>query len=424
MQFSDFSIDALRASPKIAALPGDYKAEYHAFSLHENSHKTPVILLGGAFQNFTSFRDEVELLHSTHPVIMIDLPSQGNNNQLAPELDLPDYAHLLNEFCIQQELPRVILIGISYGSAMSTLFASAYPEKAESLLLSGITCFRRESLLTLLDDGLGLLSEGNMKAFAASAVCNLINHCQLHNTGVSPIYRRMLYRQIARMSHNEQQRYIQNTERLLNFEGFTGFPECPTLIATGEYDNFTLPSENAAVARQCKQAVFAIIHNADHLAQYERKEASSTLFHQFLQNASIDNIPGVTVYSPEAYDPADQRLQTRHRPLEQPFTLHDRQTGKQHSVLINNINFAGCDLEQIQVDLALTETSDQLYLELPETGHCYLVRIMGRDRKNLRCLIIQHDLKAADALLNCLNNHALIFCEEEAGNNKPDEQLA
>lgn len=412
MQFSSFSASELRASPKIQMLDR-YKVEYQAFSLPENSHKTPVVFLGGAFQSFSSFRSEVELVYTTHPVILADFPSQGSNDQLAPELDLEDYGNLIADFLDLNAIDKVIVLGISYGSAMATLFAASHPERIDRLLLSGITCFRRESLITLLEDSLQMMAQGNMQAFATTAVCNLINHNRLQETEVSPTYRKVMYRQIARLNKNEQARYAQNTERLLRFPGFNKFPKCPTLIATGEFDNFTLPSENAAVARQCAAATFAVIHNADHLAQFERKEAASTLFHNYMCGTPVGDVEGVTIYNPLAYDPADQRLQSRQRPLEQPYTLRDKHTGKEHTVRIQNINFAGCELELVHADLSLNESCSELFLSLPETGNDYHVRIMERDKRLLRCLIIQRELKAADTLLTYLKDHLLMVRDNE-----------
>lgn len=426
MQFLSFSASDLRTPPHTEQL-GQYRVEYKAYCLPENRQKTPVVFLGGAFQSFTSFRNEVELVHTTNPVILIDLPSQGSNEQLAPELSLNDYGQLIADFFDQKDIQKVILLGISYGSAMATLFAAEHPQRIERLLLSGITCFRRESLITLLEDSLSLLADGNMKSFATTAVCNLINHNRLQETEVSPTYRKAMYRQIARLNENEQQRYAQNTQRLLDFPGFDHFPSCPTLIATGEFDNFTLPSENAAVARQCKSATFAVIHNADHLAQFERKEAACSLFHNYMLGEDIGNIDGVSVYNPLAYDPADQRLQDRQRPLEQPFELKDLESGQNYTVRIRNLNFAGCELELVTADLALNENCQSLYLNLPETGNDYHVRIMDRNKRSLRCLIIQRNLKAADALLTYLKEHLLMVREQPSGSideSLIDSQLA
>lgn len=411
MQFFPLSSDSLRSTPHsdLVSFNGkEYKVEYLAFSAPENLGKTPVVFLGGAFQSFISFKNEVELVYGTHPVVLLDLPSQGANNQLTPELKLEDYAELIELFCQAQDLSKMMMLGISYGSAMATLFATAYPYRIERLLLSGITCFRRQSLITLLEDSLEQLAQGKMQEFGTTAVCNLLNHSRFKETGVGATHRRLLFRQISRLSENEQARYAQNTQRLLDFEGFKIFPTCPTLIATGEFDNFTLPSENAAVALQCKNATFALIGNADHLSQMERKDEASALFHSFMCSKPLTNIPGIKVHNPAHFIELDNRLQDRFRPLEQPYTLRDLNSGKEHIVRIHNINFAGLELELTQADFGLTEANTELYLELPETQHSYHIRILERQGKTLRALIIQRSLKGADALMDYLENYLLM----------------
>ena len=408
MKFSTYSPAELKKPAKIQK-SGDYRVEFLAFATPENVHKTPVMFLGGAFQSFSSFRNEVEMVLGHCPVILADMPSQGSNDQLAPELEMDDFADLIAGFLTAQNVDKVKLMGVSYGSAMATVFASRYPHTIEKLLLSGITCFRRDSLITLLEDSLELLDGGDMEAFATSAVCSLINHNRIEDTQISNTYRRLLWRQIARLDSNERQRYAQNTRRLLRFKGFDSFPECETLIATGEYDNFTLPQENAAVARQCRNARLAIIHNADHLAQFEQKIASNELVLRFMTGQDIHGLDGIELFDPQGYDFANQRLQPRHRPLEQPYRLFDRATGKEHTVRIEDINFTGCALELNTVDLSLTEETATLFLEIPETGFEYHVRILGREKKHVRCLIMQREMAAAEALIRYLSEHFLLL---------------
>jgi pimeloyl-ACP methyl ester carboxylesterase len=423
MQFANYSPAALKQAPNIQMI-GDYKVEFVAYESEGNMDKSPVMFLGGAFQSFSSFRNEVEQMLEHCPVILADFPSQGGNDQLAPELDMEDFADLIAGFLTSQGVSKVQLMGVSYGSAMATLFASAYPQMIDRLLISGITCFRRESLITLLEDSLKLLDNGDMDAFATTAVCNLINHNRMEDTQIGATYRRLLFRQIARLNDNERQRYAQNTRRLLRFQGFKSFPTCETLIATGEFDNFTLPQENAAVARQCVNGKFAVIRNADHLAQFEQKSASMEVVCRFMSGQSLEGIQGVDLYDPQAYDFANQRLQARLRPMEQPYSLHDKATGKEHTVRITNINFSGCEIEQINVDMTLNESSDQLWLEIPETGHTYHVRVLGKDKKSLRCLLMQREMKGAEALLNYLQDHLLMVREDQPTVEEVAGQLA
>lgn len=411
MQYSLLTQNSLREAPNTTTLiyqGREYLVEHLSFCAPENQGKTPVVFLGGAFQSFVSFKSEVELVYGTHPVVLLDLPSQGANQQLAPELKLEDYAELIELFCQTYSLDKLMMLGISYGSAMAMLFSTAYPARLERLLLSGITCFRRASLITLLEDSLEQLALGNMQAFATTAVCNLFNHSRFNETEAnSTALRRLLFRQISRLNDNERARYDQNTRRLLNFPGFKQFPACPTLIATGEYDNFTLPSENAAVAMQCKNATFALIKKADHLSQMERQVEASTLFHGFMCAKPLHNIAGIDVLDPTTFS-ADQRMQDRLRPLEQPYILRNMISNTEHTVRIRNINFEGLELELIDAEFNINGSAKDLHLEIPETGHSYHIRVLERHGKSVRALIIQRDLKAADALVDYLENYFLL----------------
>ncbi|HCM06698.1 MAG TPA: alpha/beta hydrolase [Oceanospirillales bacterium] len=398
MQFSTFEPNSLKQAPCIQMI-GRYKLEYQVFSKPENSHLTPVVFLGGAFQSFTSFRCEVELVHQTHPVILLDLPSQGSNDQLVPELDLTDFSALLKGFFEAQGIEKVMMVGISYGSAMATLFAAEYPSFVERLLVSGITCFRRETLVTLLEDSLNLLAKGEMKAFAATAVSNLINHNRMQETEVGKTYRRLLYRQIARLNSNEQLRYAQNTQRLLSFSGFTKFPSCPTLVATGEYDNFTLPEENAAFAANCIDAEFAVIEDADHLSQFERREVTSELFYRFIKAENITDIKGAHLHVASSYYAQERRLQPRLVLEDDKAILFDTETKLEHEIKIVDINFSGCQISLNHNNLTLSESSKNLQLQIAGMKNSFHVRIVERNQKHLRCILIQRDVKAADELI-------------------------
>jgi len=402
MQFSTFEPNSLKQAPSIQMI-GRYKLEFHLFSQPENVGKTPVVFLGGAFQSFTSFKSEVELVYQTHPVILLDLPSQGSNDQLAPELDLKDFSSLLKGFFEVQGVEQVIMVGISYGSAMATLFAAEYPNFVQRLLVSGITCFRRDTLVLLLEDSLNLLAQGELKAFAATAVSNLINHNRMQETEVGKTYRRLLYRQVARLNDNEQKRYAQNTQRLLRFDGFTKFPTCPTLVATGEFDNFTLPEENAAFAASCADAQFAVIEDADHLSQFERRDITSDLFYRFILDQSIEGIAGTRLFQ-DSYFSQERRLQPRLTLENDKAILVDETTGIEHDIRIVDINFSGCQINLNHSDLTLSESSKGLQLQVNGMKHHFHVRIIERNQKNLRCILIQRDFKAADELIELLES--------------------
>lgn len=93
MQYIEYDRHAIKTPPSSLWLEG-WRVDYLAFSSPENAHKPPLMVVGGAFQNFTSYKYSVERIYQDFPVILIDLPSLGNNDQLGPELGMEELAEL------------------------------------------------------------------------------------------------------------------------------------------------------------------------------------------------------------------------------------------------------------------------------------------------------------------------------------------
>lgn len=337
---TDYCAAQLNDAPQVLHL-GELRLHYQAYAQRSHDPRPPVLLLGGAFQSFRSFAAEVSELLSEHPVILLDLPSQGSNLQLVPDLSLEQLADLIADFAEELDLPPLMPIGLSYGSALAALFAARHPSRCARVLLAGITAFGRPGARLLLQEGLALLAEGRSEAFAHGALTGLLNPLRLEQTGVAPVFRKALLRQIQRLSAADIERYRQNSQRLLDFQGFQQHPSCPTLVLAGEYDHFTQPWEHAHFAAACVQASCALIHNADHLAQFEQRDACSSLYSPFLRGEALPSrSPGSSLLS----NPQLLQLEKRHEPRLPPS---QRQARLQHvdggewMVDINELGFFG-----------------------------------------------------------------------------------
>ncbi len=61
-------------------------------------------------------------------------------------------------------------------------------------------------------------------------------------------------------------------------------PQCKVLVACGNMTVLTLPHENANFALQCPDMEFAMIANADHVPQLQRRKETMGLFAHFLRD--------------------------------------------------------------------------------------------------------------------------------------------
>ncbi|MBM7061391.1 alpha/beta fold hydrolase [Pseudomonas sp. UL073] len=338
---TDYQPSLLTEPPMVLRL-GAWNLHYLAFSRAADDRRPPVLLLGGAFQCFRSFASEVAELLADHPVILLDLPSQGGNLQLAPELDLNGLADLIAAFAEALELPPLQPIGLSYGSALAALFAVRHPQRCARLLLAGITAFGRPGARRLLEESLALLDEDRLGEFAQGALTGLINPLHVNETGVSPVFRKALLRQLQRLGVEEIERYRQNSQRLLGFSGFARHPECPTLVLAGEHDHFTQPWEHAQFAAACAQADCALIHGADHLAQFERRSACAALYTPFLRGAELPpSSPGSTRLAHSQLGHLERRQEARLAPRNRRAQLRHATAGE-WSAELAELGFFGC----------------------------------------------------------------------------------
>lgn len=373
--YHDFSPQALRqpANTDCLSLPTSRTAlnvDYLAFKARSPNKNPPVIILSGAFQTFVSFQVEVERLTHSHPVIIVELPSQGSNLQLVDDFSLYDYAELLHAFIRSKGLTQINLIGLSYGSAMALIYAALYPDYCHRLILSGITCFKREDMLPLLNDSFNLLQENNMQGYATLALCNLINHNRLAQTGIQKVHRRLLYRQVKTLQDVQRQRHISNTQRLIDFTGFKQFPACPTLVVAGEFDNFTQADEQAATAMQCANAQFAIIDYADHLIQLEKVEAMAQLGVAFFNAKPLNDIAGVTLYA----KPCDYVFTKTHiAPLAYPHIAGKLITTKGDEL---QVSICALNVSEFIVQTNTPLSSSYHKLEISTLKLCFYIHIL------------------------------------------------
>ncbi|AYC34430.1 alpha/beta hydrolase [Pseudomonas cavernae] len=338
---TDYSAALLAGRPELLCL-GRWQLHYQAYSRHADDRRAPVLLLGGAFQSFRSFANEVQELLDEHPVILLDLPSQGGNLQLAPELGLEALADLIAAFACELQLPPLQPIGLSYGSALAALFAARHPQHCARLLLAGITAFGRSGARRLLEESLALLAEGELGAFAQGALSGLLNPLRAAEVGIATVFRKALLRQLQRLSPAEIERYRQNSRRLLDFPGFSRHPACPTLVLAGSHDHFTQPWEHAHFAAACPAAECALIHGADHLAQFERRAACAALYAPFLRGAELPSHSlGSTRLAPSQLLQLDKRQEPRRPPPQRRAQLRHGEGGT-WPVEMAELGFFGC----------------------------------------------------------------------------------
>ncbi len=119
-------------------------------------------------------------------------------------------------------------------------------------------------------------------------------------------------------------------------------PECKTLVAAGQYDSFTLPHENANFALQCPDMEFALIANADHVPQLQRRKETMSLFTSFLKGEPIQNLDGIIPMTREQMQNMERRGEERIPVLQPKTKLSHRECETEVPVMIIDVTFLEC----------------------------------------------------------------------------------
>ncbi|MCJ8161063.1 alpha/beta fold hydrolase [Acinetobacter zhairhuonensis] len=329
-----------------------WKIEYMAIAKPETLHKTPIVIIGGAFQNFNSYKYCVEQLFAAGPVILIDLPSMGANQQIinvdtglsAGSLELSDLSAMLGQWLDIVGMQHVSVMGMSLGSVVASGLADLRPELIDRMILMGVMQKTRKSWRMLLEESLFLMQEQRMEEFGQAVILYLVNHAKLDVTRMSPTAKRLFFRQMADFTATEQERYEINCNRLLRLTDVP-IPSSKVLVACGQYDSFTLPHENANFAVQCPDMEFAMIANADHVPQLQRRKETMHLFATYLRGESIQSLEGIINLTRAQLLTMERRGEPRIQ-VSQPFTrLTHRFLNVQFATEIVDLNFFGLMLK-------------------------------------------------------------------------------
>lgn len=406
--FDIYHRDSFKQPARTTWIDG-WKIEYMAIADPKTIHKTPIVIVGGAFQNFNSYKYCVEQLFESGPVILIDLPSMGANQQItnrdtgvsAGTLELPDLSEMLGRWLDIVGIQKVSVMGMSLGSVIASCFAHHRPDLMDRMILMGVMQKTRKSWRMILEESLKLMQENRMEEFGQAVILYLVNHAKLEKTRMSPTAKKLFFRQMAEFTGTERERYEINCNRLLRLTDVP-IPECKTLVAAGQYDSFTLPHENANFALQCPDMEFALIANADHVPQLQRRKETMSLFTSFLKGESIQNLDGIIPMTRDQMQKMERRGEER-VPVLQPHTqLTHREFDVQVSVSIVDVTFFGMYLKMndvSQLDFVNDHPRDlALHLQDEEGAFSIECLIFESTAQGIRALFKHGSFELADRL--------------------------
>jgi len=342
-----------------------WNIKYMSFGMEEHKGKPPIVIIGGAFQRFSSFSQDVRFLVEHYPVLIVELPGQGSNDQDAELLGFEDLAVILKNFISLLGIERITPLALSYGSAIGLNFAHMFPERTFKLIMGGTTLELRPSVRYLLEESLDALDRKDLDSFNAGVVLNLMNYSRRSQLPHGEMLAKHLYKGISKLTDRDRVKYQQNTKRLLDLKNIKKEAQCETLVIAGEFDNFTTPFECFKVAKECEKSVFVIVRGADHLAPYQKKSVVNEMFLEFLDGKRFEKTSEYFPFRKNSFAPDSRQIDDRFEVNTQAFLRSD--DGRCYPVYLKNINSTGCCVETGFLDDSFS-SSKKYWLESESIG--------------------------------------------------------
>jgi pimeloyl-ACP methyl ester carboxylesterase len=342
--YSDYQRGYLKQEPTIVDV-GFSTVHHVSFCLPENEMRTPIVIIGGAFQNFSSFSKEVEALFEINPVIIVALPGQITNYQCTRGMSIDDLTLVLMGYMVSQKMERVSIVGISFGGLIAMKFGLNFPDQVEKLVLYGVTSNADGTLKSILLRFVQLVENDKTEELAEGITNNSI---------------RILN---AALDLGEKNIY------------------CDTLIITGRYDNFVRPIESIKIYNHCKRAHIALFLSGDHLLYTRHSGKLISLYKQFFKGESFTSCDEV-VYDKDAIEILEEkRLMPRYEAHSTEVKVsNDKQKSFQFSVL--DINQEGCRFRL---------NRESPFIEEIIPNYMYKIEILGSDVELKGSIILDPD---------------------------------
>ncbi len=253
----------------------------------------PLVLITGAFQGMYSMPRLEHLLRPLGNMILADLPGSGTADDLSSDYGFDFLADCLNHLLDELAIPRINLVGVSYGGSIAYEFAHRWPDRINRLAMAGAAHSFPAEVLAGREASARILEQGRLDRFVdlivAATMC-LKPDVVIRNREAT---RALMEKILREATPWEAARYLDVQNRVLAppRKAQASVFHRPTLLFTGEHDVLTPPRYVRKLAATIPGALYTSFKDADHLVPMECPEEMADLLIRFFTGQSLDNLP-------------------------------------------------------------------------------------------------------------------------------------
>jgi len=188
-------------------------------------------------------------------VIVPDLPGFGENPPPVTAWNIDDYVEWVKDFLEKNNLPRIFLMGHSFGGSIGIKFAVMYPEKLEGLILAAAGRLTKRNSLK------------NFSFLVLVKIGKLFFHQQ--------IFKRIIYKLAGSKDYLSAKGVMKEIMRKVISEDLKPFlPKITvkTLVVWGDKDKETPVADAYLIKREVKNSFLDVLPNVGHRIRLDAPE--------------------------------------------------------------------------------------------------------------------------------------------------------
>jgi len=238
----------------------------------------PIIFLNGIMMSTLSWKDLVPIVSKKFKLILFDFRDQGNSSKMKEQYELDIHVNDLLRLIDGLGIPKIHMLGLSYGGLVALKFALLHQDRLNTLILPNTTSFISNHLREIgkawetaaeLNDGEKFLQLARPFIYSGKFYENHLDLIRKYQEMLKTMLTKEWFEAFMRLSGSTRNYYISQDElKTINI---------PTLLIGAEQDIIAPIKEMMTIYENIKGCEFVTIPQAGHGAFLEKTNEFATI---------------------------------------------------------------------------------------------------------------------------------------------------
>lgn len=238
--------------------------------------KEQILILPGWGNTRNTFSNIINNLKNNFTVYIIDYPGFGNSPVLNKELNIYDYAFLINSFIKKLNINNPIIIAHSFGGRITAILEGYYQIKLKKIILIDVAGIKRRK---------------KMKQLLREKIYKILKKCTYLLPKIKQEeYRQKLLLHFASTDYKSIPKSMQKTFQNIIKEDLRKYYKninTETLIIWGENDTDTPLKDGVLIKKLIKNSEIIVYKNSDHFAYLNYPDLTNKIITSYLKEESL-----------------------------------------------------------------------------------------------------------------------------------------